>query len=298
MITKQNFILLKDVPNVLAMSSSDLDKVKISNGLEKMRLMLDFSREGIDHFSKDKVFNLLEESKKKNKLHIVYLPTYNLPVAYNKSTGGIVINLFPFGVKDILPTRPGVKNLYAAILYGICLSEIATKTVKIDSKYASIISSFFTSIFIRLFGKEYGLLGSFMSEISKLKFLVNCYVNDAFFGESGRSVFSSSISYSGFNYKEIADELDKYDFSDIGNLIQVLSDLKVMPGLNKHLFTAKILKSYTFNFLPAIEDLSRFLATLACSQIVGSTIAPTFLYRVNEDAFGKIIDIVRLMFRK
>lgn len=298
MITKQNFILLKDVPNVLTMSSSDLDKVKISNGLEKMRLMLDFSREGIDHFSKDKVFNLLEESKKKNKLHIVYLPTYNLPVAYNKPTGGIVINLFPFGVKDILPTRPGVKNLYASILYGICLSEIATKTVKIDSKYASIISSFFTSIFIRLFGKEYGLLGSFMSEISKLKFLVNCYVNDAFFGESGRSVFSSSISYSGFNYKEIADELDKYDFSDIGNLIQVLSDLKVMPGLNKHLFTAKILKSYTFNFLPAIEDLSRFLATLASSQIVGSTIAPTFLYRVNEDAFGKIVDIIRLLFRK
>jgi hypothetical protein len=259
--------------------------------------MLEFSKDGIDHFSKDKVFDLLEKSKKRNILHVVYLPTYNLPVAYNKPTGGLVINLFPFGVKDVLSAKPGVKNLYASILYGICLEEVTTKRVNIDSKYASIISSFFTAMFIRLFGKEYGLLGSFMSEIAKLKFLVNCYIHAAFFGESGKSVFAQSISYSGFDYKEIEDELNKYDFSDIGNLIQSLSELKVMPGLNKHLFTSKILKSYTFNFLPALEDLSRFLATLASSQIVGSSIVPTFLYRINEDAFGRIIDIIRLLFR-
>lgn len=298
MITKENFVLLKDIPNVLSMTVSELDTVAIPNSIEKMTLMLNFSRDGIDHFSKDKVFNLLEDPKKKNKIHVVYLPTYNLPVAYNKPTDGIVINLFPFGVKDVLVARPGVKNLYAALLYGICLSEVVTKRVKIDSKYAPIISSFFTSMLIRLFGKEYGLLGSFMSEIAKLKFLVNCYINGAFFGESGRSIFAKSISYSGFNYKEMEDDLNKYDFSDIGNFIQALSELKVMPGLNKHLFTAKILKSYTFNFLPALEDLSRFLATIASSQIVGSTIAPTFLYRINEDAFGKITDIIRLLFRK
>jgi len=298
MITKQNFILLKDIPNILSMSSSELEKIRLPGGFEKMNLMLDFSRDGIDHFSKDKVFNLLEESKKKKKIEVVYLSSYNLPVSYNKTTDAIIVNLFPFGVKDILSTRPGVKNLYASVLYGICLSEVATKKVKIDSKYAPIISSFFTSMLIRLFGKEYGLLGSFMSEISKLKFLVNCYVSASFFGETGRAAYSKSISYSGFNYKEIEGDLKKYDFSDIGNFIQSLSELKVMPGLNKHLFTAKILKSYTFNFLPALEDLSRFLATIASSQIVGSTIAPTFLYRVNEDAFGKITDMVRLIFRK
>lgn len=298
MVIKQNFVLLKDIPNILSMSTSELEKVQVSGGIDKVKLMLDFSREGIDHFSKDKIFGILDDPKKRSKIKVVYLSDYNLPVAYNKVIDGIVINLFPFGVKDVLPTRPGVKNLYASILYGICLSEIATKRVKVDAKYAPIISSFFTSMLMRLFGKDYGLLGSFMSEISKLKFLVNCYINGAFFGETGKNVYSSSISYSGFNYKDIADELPKYNFADVGNFIQALSELKVMPGLNKHIFTAKILKSYTFNFLPAIEDLSRFLAALAASQIVGSTIAPTFLYRVNEEAFGKIIDIVRLMFRK
>lgn len=298
MIIKKEFILLKDVPNVLTMSASDLNGIKVPGGLEKTILMLDFSRESIDHFAKDIVFNLLEESKKKNKIQIVYLSSYNLPVFYNKSTDTIVINLFPFGTKDILPSRPGNKNLYAAILYGLCLSGVINKKVKIDSRYSPIISSFFNSMLIRLFGKEYGLLGSFMSEISKMKFLVNCYINGAFFGETGKDVFSRSVSYSGFNYKTIEDDLKTYDFTNIGNFIQSLSELKVMPGLNKHLFTAKILKSYTFNFLPAIEDLSRFLATLASSQIIGSTISPTFLYRVNEDSFGKIIDIVRLLLRK
>jgi len=298
MIIKQNFVLLKDVPNILTMSYSELEKISVPGGLDKTILMLDFSRESIDHFAKEQVYSLLEESKKKNKIQIVYLSSYNLPVFYNKSTDTIVINLFPFGTKDIMASRPGNKNLYAAILYGICLQGVVNKKVKIDSRYAPIISSFFNSMLIRLFGKDYGLLGSFMSEISKMKFLTNCYINGAFFGETGRNVYASSLSYAGFNYKEIIDELNKYDFSDIGNFIQALSELKVMPGLNKHLFTAKILKSYTFNFLPALEDLSRFLATMASSQIVGSTIAPTFLYRVNEDAFGKVIDIVRLIVRK
>ena len=298
MIIKKQFVLLKNVPNVLSLSSSDIKKSSIIHGPQNVFNMLDIIRGSIQHYTKDKVYDFISDLKKKKSLNIVYLREYNLTTSYNKPTDSVILNLSPFGAKDISPTNPGSKNLYASLVYGICFRQLVTGKVKMNEKFSKPIIDYLSSLFLRLFGKEYGLLGTYMPEISKLRFLTGCYVLSSFFGNSRSSLYKTSSSMSSFDYKGYVDKLDKYDFSDIGYFIQSLSDLKVMPGINKHVFTAKILKSYTFEFLPALEDLSRFISILTTSEITGSTIVPTYLSRVNQKAFERIISLSETIFRR
>ena len=44
-----------------------------------------------------------------------------------------------------------------------------------------------------------------------------------------------------FNYKEFENQLNKYDFFIIDDFIKALSEMKVMPGINKYMFTSKFL---------------------------------------------------------
>ena len=297
MIIKKQFTLLKDVPNTLSLSSSSIKKLSIINGTQKVFTMIDLIKGSVQHYTKDKVYDFIYNPKNKKALNVLYLREYNLIDSYNKPTNAVILNLSPFGAKDISPSNPGSKNLYASMVYGICFRDLVTGKIKINEKFSKPIIDYMSSLFLRLFGKEYGLLGSYVSEISKLRFLTGCYVLSAFFGNTGNSSYRMSSSMSAFNYKEYVEKLNKYDFSDIGYFIQALSDFKVMPGINKHLFTAKILKSYTFEFLPALEDLSRFISILTTSEITGNSIVPTYLYRVNQKAFESIIAISKVIFR-
>jgi len=297
MIIKKQFVLLKDVPNVLSLSSSGIKKSSIISGPQKVFTMLDLIKGSVQHYTKNKVYDFISDPRKRKSLNVVSLRGYNLTTSYNKPTSGVILNLSPFGAKDISPTNPGSKNLYASLVYGICFRNLVTGKTKVNEKFSKPIIDYLSSLFLRLFGKDYGLLGSYMPEISKLRFLTGCYILSSFFGKTGISLYKMSSSMSAFNYKEYIEKLNKYDFSDIGYFIQSLSDLKVMPGINKHVFTAKILKSYTFEFLPALEDLSRFVSILATSEITGSTIVPTYLYRVNQKAFESIIALSKVIFK-
>jgi len=295
MIVKEKFTLLKNVSNILNVSSSVIKKESIENGPRKLFVSIKLLEDRINHFTKNKIFDLLENKIERKRIHVVTFKNYPLHVGYNKSSKSIIINLSAFDTDDI--SRIDTKNLYACMVYGICFSEIVSGKHKISTNNFSPIVNYLLSIFIRLFGKEFGLLGIYATEIGKLKFLISCYVLSSFFGESGKSLYSKSSTVSFFNYRDIEDDLNKIDFSNIEEFIKSLSDFKVMPGMDRYRFTSKVLRFLSINFIPAIEDLARFISVITTSDISGSNIVPTFISKYNETEFSKLLTISKLIFK-
>lgn len=298
MITNKNFTLLRDVKNILNTPKNVLDQLSIENGSKKVFVMLELIRQRVNHFTKDKVYSVISDLNARKKVHIVNVKSYILPISYNQPTDGIIVNLASFGTDDIYPSNPGSYNLYACLVYGITLRGLIKGDVVVDQKYTASISSYLTSILIRAFGKTYGLLGSFSSEINKLKFLVNCYVLEAFFGISGEVSFRKAASFSSYDYRLVKDQLKEQSFSNINEFISSLSTFKIMPGINRHMFAAKIMRMFSVNFIPALEDCARFISILTTSNIQSSSVVPTILYKYDENSFNNILEISKRLFIK
>ena len=298
MIVKETFELLKGVPNVLNLSRDELDKVSVNRGQRKLFVSIDLNKDRINHYTKDKVYSFISNIKlRENKLHVVVLPDYSLPISYNVPTDGIVINLAPFGLTDITD-KPSVFDMYALLVYGITFRELASKRMKINERFYQPISNYFFSLLMRLFGKLYGLSGTFTYKINELKFLTALYILESFFGDSKSKATQKASVTAAFNYKQTEDSLKNYDLKTIDGYITSLSKSGVMPNINKHLFTASILNKLTFSFLPGFEDISRLIAILTTSELKSSSIVPTYISKYNERDFHSILEMSKLIFKK
>ena len=298
MVVKPKFDLLRGIDNVLRMSSSEIKRYEIENGPRKIFVVLELMKSRINHYTKDKVFDLISNKVKRTKIHVVNLPQYPLPISYNIPTKSMVINVSPFGVDDVETNKPGAFNLYALMVYGIAFRDLVEGKIRVTDNYAPVISSFMGSILIRLFGKQYGLLGSFSTEIPKMKFLTNLYILDSFFGIKGPNAYKKAATAAGFNYKDMEDRLRRFDFSNINDFIKALSEFGIMPNMSRHLFAAKALRFFGLNVMPAFEDCSRFIATLATSDIKGSNVVSTYISKYNERDFAKILELSRVIFKR
>lgn len=298
MIIKKEFELLKNVPNVLSMSSAAIKRVEVENGPRKMFVLLELQKRRISHFTKDRLFRLISGIEARKHLHVVLMPNYGLPNTYNTKTDGTIINLSPFGVDDVNASKPGIMNLYALLVYGITFTDIVTGKIKVTDRYSSPIANVIISLVMRLFAKQYGLLGSFSTEIPKLVFLTNCYVLQAFFGLSKLPMYRRAATAAGFDYRPLTEKLNGFDFSSINEYIRSLSDFGVLPNINRHVFAGRFLGQFKFNFLPALEDLSRFIATIATSNIKGSNVVPTYLEKYNTKDYASVLEISKTIFKR
>lgn len=294
MVIKDKFSLLKDIPNVLDMSSSSISSYTVKDGSETLQTVLKLMEKRISHFTINKVYKVLSNDK---LFDIVNIPSYPLPISYNKKTKSIIININTFNVREITPTNPIARDLYSCMVYGICFSELVNGKTKVPDKLAPVISSFLLSTFIRVFGKEYGLLGIYSTQIPKLKFILNHYILVSFFGIKVDQSLRSAATVSTYDYRPDESIIRKINFSDIDGLIEGLSELKIMPGISKYNFASRILRFLTIQFMPAIEDCSRFISVLLTSSISGVTFTPAFYYRYNEGEFAKIIEFTKSIFR-
>lgn len=296
MVVKDKFVLLKDLPNVLKLSSTEVKKCSIELGERKLYAVLKLVEGRINHFTKKKVFELVSEARRGQLIQVLNLPNYVLPVSYNGSTRTAVINLESFGTDDISRVDP--RNIYACVVYAICFSSLINGSVKVRNVYYSPIVNFLLSVFIRMFGKEFGLLGAYAIEIPKLKFLLACYIQGAFFGVTNQTeMYKKAGTSSGFDFRDRVQELKAFDFSNIEDFIEALSKTGVMPGINRYRFAGRVLRRLSMNFLPALEDLSRFISVLTTSSIPGTTIVPTSIFRYNEREFAKVLEISKVIFR-
>lgn len=294
MIIQKKFTLLRDIDNVLNLSPSVVQANSVAEGIDRTISIMKIIEKRIDHYSKKKVYKTVV---KKDSFHVIYIPKYPLPVSYNKPTKSIIINLAHFGTREVTPTNPNPRDLYACLAYGTCFTELVTGGYKVPERFAPVVTTFLLSVFMRIFGKEYGLLGYYSTQIPKLKFVISCYIYEAFFGVKGLDGYKKSGTVSGYGYQDEVDKLKKQDFSNSDGLISALSDLGVLPGISKYSFTSRLLRMMTINFIPAVEDCSRFISVLTTSNVPGVTFIPAAYYRYNDTEFDKIMEISKLVFR-
>lgn len=296
MVIKDDFILLRNTLNLTNFSSTDLKKITVKNGIKLFESVLMMMEDSISHLAREDVYKFLK--KNIDAIEIINTPDYALFVTYNKPTKQILININSFGVDNITPTRPDPKNLYACLVYGICLRNISIGKYEVKNNYYDVIVSFLLSMFVQMFGREYGLIGKYSNEIPKLKFLTSCYILTSFFGESLTHAVGKSSIISGFNPKEIGESLFHYDFNNIEEYIKAVSEFGAMPGITKFHFTSRCYKFLGVNFLPALEDISRFIATIAASSVAGNSVITPSIYKYNKEDYIKILAIATHCIKK
>jgi hypothetical protein len=297
MIIKDNFRLVSNVPNVISMSPAIINNYSYEeNSPRHIFAFLELKRKSVPHFSNNTIFNLIADKKKREYIEVVDLEQYPLTCSYNKATKGMMINLKPFGAKEISSLSPN--DLYGSLVYSYSFSELVTKKFKLRETYAKHVIDFLLSLFVQLFGRKYGLLATYSSGISKLKFLIACYVYAAFFGyPNSMDLFKTAARAAPFLYNNEIELFKKYDYRKIEDFIQVLSDSKVMPGINLIRFTATIHSFMKVEMLAALEDCSRFFCAILTSNIPGCRVVPSYISKYNERAYYSIVDIMRGIFK-
>ena len=172
---KDKFSILKDVPNILHMSASEIKSNSVENGVALMSNVINMLSKNIEHFTKKDVIEQVLE-KNQHEIAVLNMESYPLHVSYNEPTQQIVVNISPFNVDTITIMSPDPRNMYAALAYGICFRNIVTgRSKKIRDNYFSIYSTFITSMLVQLLGREYGLLGKYATQINMLKFITSSY---------------------------------------------------------------------------------------------------------------------------
>jgi hypothetical protein len=290
------FLLIRDIPNIIDVSKSVLDPYVIERGVRRLFVYLEPHRKRIVHFSKDVVYALVEHLEKREVLKLVNIDAYPLSVTYNKKTDNILLNLISLGSSDL--ERIDYKNIYAACVYGICFYRLVVDKYSIGKEYAINISNFLNSILIHLFGKSYGLIGLYSYKIPKLRFLINYYILNSFFEITGKQAIYLATTNSNYDGTQLKDQLESYNFHSIKDFIKSLNDFDIMPGMNANVFVNKFYSKFGYSFMPALEDGSRFFATIATSSLKGTNVVPVFINKYNESEYNKLTEICKNIFRK
>ncbi len=295
MKVKDSFKLVGNVPNIINLSESVLRSFyDEENSPRHVFAILELKKKSIVHFTNKKIFKLITNIKQREKIQIVNFD-YPLPVSYNPPTKGLIINLKPFGVKEISNMSPN--DLYASLVYAYSFEKMATKKFKISESYAKIIINYLLSLYVRAFGRKYGLVGIYSSGIPKLKFLIACYILASYFGNAtNKDLFKKASALAPYMYSNEIEQLKRYNFSEIDQFIKAVSDLKVMPGLSVAVFTTLLYRFYGVDVLAALEDCSRFFSVIVTSSIPASRVVPRNLIKVNEQEYFKLVEITRRMF--
>ncbi len=292
MIIKKSFELLAGVDNIIPYSERELKRYMVDNGSQRLTTVLDLLEDSVSHYTKKKIYKFLNE----DKIYIVDIPTYKLPVSIIKGWNGFIINLAFYNADTITRDKPDTRALYASVVYGYILLNITTGKKKISESIAPSIIGFLSSMMISAFGKPYGLTGTFQHKIAILKYLTACYVYASFFGYSGNAVMKKAGNVINVAYNNNMDELSKYDFTKISEYVRAISESKVMPGFTIHEFTHRIYRSFGVPYLISMEDFSRFMATMAVSEISGNGYLPSGIKKYSKQNYTNILNAVKLMF--
>ena len=292
---KREFELLRGTNNILDLTVKDIKKVSVDNGQKLLSNVIEMTETHIDTFAKKRIS---KQIKNIDRIAVVNMETYPLYVTYNAPTDQIILNLYPFNVTTITAIRPDPRNIYSALVYGTCFRDIIiSKGSILKDRYASVFASYFTSMIIQMFGKEYGLLAKYSRQIPMLKYIISCYVLISFFKITNDNAYVMARAISGYSDEDLEKELPAFDLHNIGSMLNALSKLEVLPGITKPLFMGKILRYGGIQFIPALEDISRMIAISIASTVKGSNIIPAFIRRYNEDEFSNILKLGGMIMR-
>jgi hypothetical protein len=284
MVIKEKFELIyrgsDEVYNIVPLSKSTIRAYEIDKEDKEHLQMLgkSFSRikkhpssDIVDANMKDVVF--------------VKLPIYPLPGFVTKD-GLAVANLSVIPVTLI--TDYTTSDIYSLLLYAISLKQYIVKKPFSPGNEINIANMIF-SIFMKLFGKKSGLIGSFKHLIPKLQFLIFLYVSVSFMGFEQTNTLIKKIGTTLYmNPDEL--KLDGYDFRRVRDFLAAINDNEII-SISENKFSSQIVATAGMSSLPMFEDISRFFATILVSDIPGTTQFSGFWSKVNTALFQKLVYI-------
>jgi len=212
----------------------------------------------------------------------IHLPDYPLPVSVDKK-GAPYVNLTALPQSSVSDYTPS--DVYALYLNALLFSNYIKKK-KIPDEMFQDVSNYVYSVFMKMFGKKSGLLGSYRDLIPKLRFLVSLYVKCGMFGYSDtidtRNRLSASL------YTSFDDLKMDYDFSSTTGFINSIRDNQIIP-ISTVKFSQQVVRIGGVQSLPMFEDLSRFFSTLPCSLVSGNTIYRSFWSKLPGTTYKKLV---------
>ena len=290
MITK-TISLLKNSPNVVNMSQADvdlfaLDAVDRQQFIDSVDL---FSSRAKSHFTYKYVKFHLDNNFK--YIDIVKIKKYPLLAVYNQNTKKCLINIsasLKTNVKNIDP-----RDMYTMTCYGHCCSCLTT--TDIDPSYSDYFCDYISLMFLKLFAKKYGITGSYVDLIPQFKYVVSLYINMKFFGMNFNMADKKSKAFSKFDsvvlFKKV--NASNYNMTNISDMLKLLSDGEICPGLGLYKFLETTMKYYGVVNLAMFEDVMRFCCSLYCCSIDSNAFFPqTFQLAYSRTGYEKIIQII------
>jgi len=295
---KKQFEMIKNADNIV----SSIKYQPINNWYIKISNIFSLMDSHLKHNSKNSIVKLINN---KNKIESIFQfvvfsqssPEYHLPGCYNYSTKKQMINIGYYQINDISITKPTFKQLYALIVYNYILYMIHSKKVRFNHDIANAIVNYYTSMFMSLFGKQYGMTGIYTVKIPQLKFCISCYVLDSYFDLNRKTILDTAQSISTYSYNDIDDIIQKYDFSRVEDFVEMLSETDVFSGFNIYKMMGRLYSSFGVSFLAAFEDFGRFIATIEVCSISGNGIIPSFIYKYNKQAFDGISKATSIIYK-
>lgn len=281
MVVKDKFELIYraggDIYNIVPLASSTLKAYEIAKEDFKHLLVLvkSFSR-----IKRHPASKLIED--KADTLTVVDLPTYPLPGFITKKGLGVV-NLSVLPVKSLTDYSPS--DIFSLFLYVLSLrSFINKKPFKAGTE--SNVSGMIFSIFMKLFGKRAGLIGSFKHLIPKLQFLIYLYVEVSMMGTAQNDKLYKRIG--SIMYIDPGELKLDYDFRSTIEFLKSINDNNIIP-ISENKFSSMIISTGGIASLPMFEDISRFYSTVLASGIPNSQFS-YFWAKVNTNLFGKLTE--------
>ena len=278
MVIKDKFELVYgrqgDIPNIMPLRSSRLVSYKIdSKDLEHLKLLTSiYARsKGSEKYVMDNI----------NKVNIVRMEDYPLP-------GFVNIDKKPYINLSVLPNvfisdiTPG--DVYALYTYSISLASFYNQNRPFEKSIEEHISNYIIMLFINLYAKKHGLMGSYKHLIPQMQTIIASYVHCGMFGNP---VLKSNINKIASRYFANADDLDlSDDISTTVGFIRALRKNNIIP-ISENLFTTAIINRFGLTSLPLFEDVGRFFATLLTSNL-GSSIVSKNFKGINRNMFDRL----------
>lgn len=290
MITRELY-LLRNSPNIVNMSQADVDLYKVDD-VDKQQFLDSvnlFSNRAKSHNSYQYVkFHLTNNFK---YFDIVKIKKYPLLAVYNQNTRKCLLNISASLKTNVSNIDP--RDMYTMVCYGHCVSCLSCANININ--FGEYFCDYITLMMLKLFAKKYGITGSYVDLIPQFKYIVSVYLYIKFFGLRFNEADKKAKAFSHFDsnllFKKV--KVDNYNLSKIDDMLRLLSDSHVCPGLGTYRFLETVMKYYGVVNLGIFEDIMRFCSTMFCCTINSNSFFPQiFQLAYSKTSFEKIIQIV------
>lgn len=279
MIVKPNLELLGTGANfnIFTLTEKALEPYRYQQkDIDYMKILI-----GAYERSKNNEFSTLM-SKYIDQCIVIDYPEYSLPGSCTENFIPIV-NLAPLKATIITDLQPA--NVYAAFIYTILFTNYAKNKAFKDDMVDTIVLFYF-NIFMNMYGKSSGLIGSFSDLVPKLRFLIYLYVNQCLFGnELNDKIINKISAFLAIDKTTI--QYTNYDFSSPVGFLRCVKANNII-AISENSFSTAIIKFGGLLSVPMFEDVSRLFSTLLAIDIKGNTIFSNYWSKKSPAIYEKM----------